>query len=339
MPIFFCFIAHYYKRMMRFLLLFIAPLLSVNASFADTAGQFETWKSSFIKASAKKGLAPDFLRRQLKGVSYQAAIVEKDRNQVTLDTTINYQKWIKKWLGSTPDRVERGRELLKKHQKVLTQIERQYQVDKEAIVALWGVETLYGNITGNHDIVSVLSTLAYDKRRRSFFEKELFAALKILSQGHISRENFKGSWAGAMGQNQFMPTSFLMYAKDFDGDGKKDIWKNEKDAFASIAYYLKRAGWQKGNSIGMLAKKTRDVNLDYGRLRRPAQYNQLGLRQMDGSKIEGDWRRKIATIPHKNSPLILRGSNYKVIMKWNRSSLFAALNIILMQELGYGKTL
>lgn len=317
----------------------IAALVLSSVTFAEEGSSFEEWKKSFIQRSSAKGLAKKFLENQLKGVSYNKAIIERDRNQLTQDTTVNYQEWIEKWLGSNPNRVEQGKKLLKKHHKILTQIERQYKVDKEAIIALWGVETLYGNITGNHDIVSVLSTLAYDKRRRSFFEKELLAALKILNQGHISREEFKGSWAGAMGQSQFMPTSFLMYARDFDGDGKKDIWTNEKDAFASIAYYLKRAGWRKGNEIGTLAKKTRDVKFNHDILRTPSQYNKLGLRELDGAKLKGNWRRKIALIPHKNSPLILRGSNYQVIMRWNRSSLFAALNIILMRELGYGQTL
>lgn len=254
-----------------------------------------------------------------------------DRNQLTSDVTIDYSKWIKRWRDNS-NRIEKGKELLREHYQLLTEIEKKYSVDKEAIVALWGVETLYGKITGDHDIVSVLSTLAYDKRRRSFFEKELFAALKILNENHIEREKFKGSWAGAMGQCQFMPTSFLMYAVDYDGDGKKDIWSNKKDMFASIANYLKRAGWQKNKSIGMLAKKTKNNNFNYNRMRPAQKYNKLGLRRLDGEKISGDWIRKIATIPHKNSPLILRGSNYKTILRWNNSSLFAALNIILFEE-------
>tara|TARA_Y100000780_G_scaffold232581_1_gene267364 strand:- start:63879 stop:64841 length:963 start_codon:yes stop_codon:yes gene_type:complete len=301
--------------------------LSIQAS-----SDFDKWKKQFSLKASKKGLNSKFVLNQLESVSYKPKIIEKDRNQLTSDSSINYPSFIDRWLSSNPPRVNKGKELLSENRELLEQIEKKYSVDKEAIVSLWGVETLYGNITGDYDIVSVLSTLAYDKRRRSFFEKELMAALTILKEGHIDRENFKGSWAGAMGQCQFMPTSFLMYAQDFDGDGKKDIWKNKKDLFASMAYYLKRAGWKKNKEIGLLATKKGKVNFNHKKMRRPSQYNKLGLRTLDGKKLQGNWRRKIALIPHKNSPLVLRGSNYRAIMRWNRSSLFAALNILLMEE-------
>lgn len=299
-------------------------------SFASS--EFESWKKSFGEKASKKGLSSTFVAEQLKSVDYMPQIIEKDRNQLTLDTKIDYPSFIERWLNSEPPRIKRGKELLAKHNKVLSKIEKKYNVDKEAIVSLWGVETLYGKITGDHDIVSVLATLAYDKRRRSFFEKELMAALKILKEGHIKRKDFKGSWAGAMGQCQFMPTSFLMYAQDFNGDGKKDIWKNKEDLFASMAYYLKRAGWKKNKEIGLLATKKGKVDFNHEKRRLPYQYNKLGVRTLDGKKLQGRWKRKIALIPHKNSPFVLRGSNYRAIMRWNRSSLFAALNILLMEE-------
>jgi len=130
--------------------------------------------------------------------------------------------------------------LYKEHQVLLNQIGEKYQVQPRFIVALWGLETNFGKFTGGYNVVSALATLAYEGRRETFFKKQLMAALTILDEGHISNKDMKGSWAGAMGQNQFMPTSFLSYAVDGDGDGKKDIWQNQADVFSSMANYLQK---------------------------------------------------------------------------------------------------
>ena len=157
------------------------------------------------------------------------------------------------------------------------------------------------------------------------------SALIIIKEGHIKKKDFLGSWAGAMGQCQFMPSSFLKYAQDYDGDGKKDIWTNKKDIFASIANFLKKANWKKNKSIGLLVnKKGVKKRFEIQERRSPTNYNKLGVRLLNGRLLKGKWKRRAAVISHKNSPLILRGSNYETIMKWNRSSLFAALNIMLM---------
>jgi membrane-bound lytic murein transglycosylase B len=229
--------------------------------------------------------------------------------------------------------VSKGKELLEEHAELLSVIEKKYKVDKEAIVSLWGVETLYGKVTGNYNVIDALATLGYDKRRRRFFEKELISALQIVRKGHVEKEEFLGSWAGATGQCQFMPSSFILHAQDGDGDGKKDIWTNKKDIFASIANYLKKHGWKKGKKIGELAYKKGSLKrIPANRIRSPYQYNKLGFRKMDGTKLSGRWKRRYESIPHKNSPVVLRGSNYMTLKRWNNSSLFAALNIILMEE-------
>ena len=294
---------------------------------------FEVWKKSFIARAVKKGLPRKFLLKQFKGVSLDKSIIDKDRNQVTASTTINYKKWMKKWVGPKPNRIDKGKIHLKKHRKLLEEIEKKYGVDKEIIVSLWGVETLYGKITGKYKVIRALTTLAFDKRRRAFFENELYSAFKIIHDGHISNKNFLGSWAGAMGQCQFMPSSFLKYAQDYDGDGKKDIWHNKADIFASIANFLKKANWKQSKAIGLLVKGGKRKRFSTDSLRSPAEYNKLGLRNLDGTHLDGNWKRKIAVINHKNSPMILRGSNYETLMKWNKSSLFAALNIVLMEAL------
>lgn len=267
---------------------------------------FERWKKSFVKRYRGKGVPSSFLRKNLLKISFNPAIIEKDRNQVTRDPDINYKVWIKDWLNDRPKRIMEGKKILRKYKKLLSKIETKYRVDREVIVSLWGVESKYGQYTGRYDVITSLASLSFDKRRRNFFEKQLFSALRILYQGHIPRKKMLGSWAGAIGQCQFMPSSFFKYAQDFDGDGKKDIWNNPADIMASIANYLKGANWKKGKSIGKLTRKKS--------LKRTA-------------------NRKIASIPLKNSPMILRGANFMPIMRWNKSELFAALNIILMEAL------
>ena len=316
-------------------LFFILICISGDNCFASKArvsSPFETWKQKFIEKSSKKGLPKSFLVRHLENVRYQPNIIDKDRNQVTSSTKINFPTWIKKWIGNKPTRIQKGKVHLKKYESILKDIEQRYGVDKEIIVSLWGVETLYGKIMGKYKILDSLTTLAFDKRRRAFFEKELLSALIIIKEGHIKKKNFVGSWAGAMGQCQFMPSSFLKYAQDYDGDGKKDIWTNKKDIFASIANFLKKAKWKKDKSIGLLVKSNNMIKkFKIQERRSPSSYNNLGLRLLNGERLKGRWKRRAEVISHKNSPLILRGSNYETIMKWNKSSLFAALNIMLME--------
>ena len=145
------------------------------------------------------------------------------------------------------------------------------------------------------------------------------------------REQLKGSWAGATGQCQFMPSNINAYAQHFDGDGKKDIWNTKADVFASIANFLKKVGWKYKKEIGTLALNTKNKKLTPNKYRSQKTYNRYGFKNLDGSKIKGKWRRRrFAEIPMKNSPVVLRGSNYKPLLSWNNSSLFAAFNILLM---------
>jgi membrane-bound lytic murein transglycosylase B len=309
-------------------------ILTLTISLQTVASQtFEDWKSDFIKIAAAQGVPSDFSKKILQDVQFDQKVIDKDRNQITSRTDINYQEWIVTWMRKDPSRIEMAREMLKKHKKLLEQIEKKYQVDKEVIVALWGVETLFGKINGDHDLLDSLATLTYDGRRRKFFQTQLVEALRLIYQGHVERKNLKGSWAGATGQCQFMPSNISVYAQDFDGDGKKDIWTNEADIFASIANLLKKGGWQKGLSIGTLALNPKNSTFDLQVERTPKQFNQLGLTDLKGKPLVGNWRRKVATIPMMNSPLVLMGSNYKPLLRWNNSSLFAAFNILIIEGL------
>lgn len=318
-----------------YILLFLSSLfllLLVLAPKSHAGDTFEQWKVKYAKKASKRGLPYQFVINTLRDVKFDPEVVKKDKNQIILSKKADYQKFMKRWLRDSPSRVERGIIELEKHRTLLEKIEKKYGVEKEIIVSLWGVETLYGDIVGDDNIVRSLSSLAFDGRRRKFFETQLNAALRIIRKGHVSAEDFVGSWAGATGQCQFMPSNISVYAVDFDGDGKKDIWNNKADLFASIANFLRKAGWKKNKSIGSLAINSNEFKGSLKKYRSSKSYGRLGFTDVDGSRLKSKaWlKRKASRITMKNSPIVLRGSNYKVLKRWNRSSLFAAFNIILM---------
>ena len=318
---------------MRFNLLILLTIVYLSFGSANAKTNFEGWKNSFIKKAAKKGIPKKFSKKILADVKFDPEIIEKDRNQITSSKKVDYQVWIKKWLRKSPSRIDEARAKLKENYDLLLKVEERYGVEKEVIVALWGTESLFGKIQGDYDLLQSLASLTYDGRRKKFFRTQLISALRIIYQGHVKREDLKGSWAGATGQCQFMPSNIPGFAKDFDGDGKKDIWNTKADVFASIAYLLKKGGWKKGNTIGILALDTKGRKFNLKKYRSAKSYNRLGLRNLDGSRLTGRWNRIAAEIPMQNSPLVLRGGNYEALMKWNRSSLFAAFNILLIQGL------
>lgn len=313
----------------------IFSLFIMFASLSSFAS-FEDWKKQYAKRAAKRGIPSSFTLDILKDVKFDSEVIEKDKNQVILSEKKDYLVFIKKWLRESPSRIELGKEMLKKHKDLLNKVEKKYGVEKEVIVSLWGVETLYGKITGDYDLIRSLSSLSYDGRRRKFFETQLNALLRALKQGHVKRDQLKGSWAGATGQCQFMPSNIPVYAQDFDGDGRKDIWGTTADVFASIAYLLKKAGWQKGKTIGSLALNPKNIEIEADKYRSRKAYENLGFTSLSGGRLTGYWtKRRFAYIPMKNSPIVLRGTNYKPLLKWNNSSLFAAFNILLIE--GFSK--
>lgn len=312
---------------MKIILVFFL-ILSTN-SYAES---FSSWKNSYAQRAARHGIPKKFTLKMLKDIVPDKSVIAKDKNQITSSKKADYKKFIKRWMRSKPTRIQTARKMLKENYSLLSKIEKEYGVDKEIIVALWGTETFFGKITGSYDLVTSLATLSYDGRRRKFFETQLSAALRLIFQGHVTREKLKGSWAGATGHCQFMPSNISVYAVDYDGDGKTDIWSNKADIFASIANYLKKVGWKRGNSVGSLAVRTKKVDLSGQRYRSKAEYNKIGFRNLDGSKIKkGNWnRRMFSPISMKNSPVVLRGGNFRPLMRWNNSSLFAAFNILLV---------
>ncbi|WP_170377393.1 lytic murein transglycosylase [Ruegeria atlantica] len=208
---------------------------------------WDAWVAGFKGRAASQGISQTTLNLAFQGAGYLPDVIERDRNQVEFKRSLEDYLAI----AASDERIATGKQMLVRHAGTLSQIEAKYGVDKEVIVAVWGLESRYGARRGDVPVVSAVSTLAYDGRRGAFFEKQLIAALRIIQEGDTSPANMTGSWAGAMGHTQFIPTSYLAYAVDFTADGRRDIWSEDPtDSLASTAAYLARAGWVRGQPWG-----------------------------------------------------------------------------------------
>ena len=207
---------------------------------------FDAWVTGFRDRALAAGITAATFDAAMRGVVFDPKVVERDRNQNEFTKTI----WDYLDTAVSEDRVARGVKALAAQRDLLDRIEAAYGVDKEIVVAIWGLESAYGTFRGDLPVIGSLATLAYDGRRGAYFEGELIAALKIIQGGHVS--DFRGSWAGASGHTQFMPTSWEKFAVDFDGDGRRDLWSDDPgDALASTAAYLRAQGWVKGALWGL----------------------------------------------------------------------------------------
>ena len=222
----------------------------------------------------------------------------------------------------TANRLERGGRLAALESSALDAIEYKYGVDKSILVGIWGVETNFGSATGGKDVVRALATLAFAKYRGEFFRDQLLTALVILEEGHVARENFKGSWAGAMGQTQFMPSSFKAYAVDYNGDGKKDVWTTPEDALASAANYLKEHGWTSGLPWGfeVLLPKGFDFKMHQARF---SEWKNKGVERADGKAMLSSGEATLFLPAGADGPALLLTSNFDVIKKYNASDAYA----------------
>lgn len=307
----------------------LSTLLSVGmcaSAFASSEG-FEEYLEKLRMEARTQGISEQVISAAFANVEYKPRAVQADKNQPEKKLTLD--EYIPR---AVPDwKVKQAKELYHQHYADLKRIGDAYGVQPRFIVALWGVESNFGKFTGNYRVIDALSTMAFEGRREAFFRKETMNALKILDQGHIKLEDFKGSWAGAMGQCQFMPSSFLNFAADGNGDGKKDIWKTEADVFASTANYLSESGWDKNYVWGRQVKVPQgiDRNLE-GRTKEKGKYLQewskLGITKMNGSplpKLDDDIKAWLIMPDDENGRTYLVYNNYNVLMKWNRSYYFA----------------
>lgn len=305
-------------------------LLFLTAMFVFTLpwtvfgeSNFEQWVEKFKSEAIGKGISLSLVNQAFEGVAPIPRIIELDRKQP--ETRMTFAEYRKKIVSQ--QRIQRGRQMMAQHRDLLDEIGQKYGVQPRIIVALWGIETNYGQNTGGYSIVHALATLAFDGRRSQYFRTELLNAFRILQDRHISLEFMKGSWAGAMGQCQFMPSSFLRLAVDHDGDGRKDIWNTPADVFASAANYLSQSGWRGKQIWGRRANLPKGFNFKQASLKisKPLQHWQkLGIRKSNGNDLPlASLKASIVLPDGKGGSAYLVYDNYRVIMKWNRSTYFA----------------
>lgn len=288
---------------------------AVSAPVADSA--FATWTRAFRARAMAQGISAATFDRAFSGVTVNARVLERDGNQAEFSRPL----WDYLDSAVSDTRTANGRAALSRHRDILARIERRYGVEAEVVVAVWGLESAYGAMRGDTDIIAAMATLAYEGRRRDFFEAQLIAALRILQAGDVSPRQMVGSWAGAMGHTQFMPTSYLEHAVDFDGDGRRDIWSDDPvDALASTANYLRNHGWTTGQPWGMEVHLPDgfDYALTGERVKRDAAFwNARGVRLADGGRVPDHGRASIL-LPagHRGVALVIY-DNFHVIERYN----------------------
>lgn len=330
----------------NFARIFLATTLLASATAATAQNrevseppEFDQWVSELRTEALEKGIGQATVDAALTSVELNPRVVELDRRQP--EFTITFNEYLTTRASET--RIERGLVRMAEHREGLRAVAVDYGVQARFIAAIWGLETNYGAFSGGYSVIQSLVTLAHDRRRSSFFRNELFSALKILDEGHIDLENMKGSWAGAMGQGQFMPTSWEEYARDFNGDGRRDIWTTEVDVFASIANYLKRYGWREDMTWGrqvLLPEDfaTRSLEIErtepipgcqralknHSRPMSLADWQAFGARRMDGSDLpERDFVATLVQPGGADGPAYLTYTNYRAILRYNCSDFYA----------------
>lgn len=301
------------------------PRIAEHATPIQTVAsnaRFERWVKNFKTRARRQGISQRTLDRAFRGVSYDPDVIKRDRNQSEFTKTL----WDYLDSAASNTRISNGKTALRKHRRTLDRIEAKYGVEKEVVTAVWGLESAYGAFRGNKDLIGSLATLSFDGRRGRFFESQLIAALKIIQSGDVAPRKMTGSWAGAMGHTQFIPTSYLAYAVDFTGDGKRDIWSDDPtDALASTAAYLARFGWVKGQPWGV--EVTLPRNFDYALanrkiLKSPAQWGQLGVRATDGRPVRNYGSASILLPAGAQGAAFMIFKNFGVIERYNTADAY-----------------
>jgi len=296
-------------------------LVEVDHSLGATKPSFQVWLADVRKEALANGVSEETLNNAFRDLRPIPLVIKRDRSQpefkLTLDEYLNRVV--------TERRIREGRKKLHEHRDLLTHIAKKYGVHQEYVVALWGIETRYGERTGSFPVLAAVATLAYDGRRSKYFRRELLNALKILDDGHISAENMNGSWAGAMGQVQFMPSSFQSYAVDYDGDGRIDIWNNVGDALASAANYLARSGWKGDQGWGQEVQLPKGFNKKLINSRVRKSLNEWQRMGVSGKGFPQNLNLQVSIVQpdRQGGRTFLAYPNYRVILKWNRSNFFA----------------
>lgn len=302
---------------------------------------FDEWLGALRAEAIQRGISEALVDRAFADVKPVEQVLERDRTQA--EFTLDLDAYLKRRL--TPQMVRLARRMYTRHRAVLQKVEQAYGVPARIVVSVWGLESNFGRFAGVRPTIPALVTLAYDPRRGAMFRDELFDALEIVDRGDIELERLKGSWAGALGQPQFMPSSYREYAQDFDGDGRKDIWSSLPDVFASIAYYLQQHGWTRGQTWGrevrvspmmqkaLLSVPRRETGCRARRLMtdpRPLdEWRRMGLRMADGRALP---RSSLSgSLVEAGTRTYLLYGNYEALLGYNCAHSYA-LSVALLAD-------
>jgi membrane-bound lytic murein transglycosylase B len=298
-------------------------LIALCTASAAQATDFQAWLTGFRVEAREYGISEPTIQAALTDIKPLPKVIELDRKQPEKKMTFSqYKKNV-----VNQQRIDKGRQLLSTHRDDLAWVEKTFGVAPQYVVALWGIETNFGTNTGGFKVIDSLATLAWEGRRAAFFKTELLKALKIIDQGHVSAASMKGSWAGAMGQNQFMPSSFFNFAIDANNDGRADIWNTKLDVFASTANYLSKSGWTHGQKWGrrISVPKSFPASMVGPKIIKPMSYwKSIGVKDVNGGDLPSENINASIVAPDGlgGETYIVYG-NYQTIMSWNRSTYFA----------------
>ena len=326
------FFAKLVSRIVLLALLFI--FFYQSAQVEASQQQFAEWLENLKVEAIKRGISKKIVDSALTEVKLIPRVVELDRKQPEFSLTFN--QYMERVVPRS--RIKRARKKLAENRALLEEIGNKFGVQPRFIVALWGIETDFGRVTGGFKLISALTTMAYDGRRSKYFRKELINALKILDGKHIRVNDMVGSWAGAMGQCQFMPSSFLNFAIDYDGDGRKDIWSTKADVFGSTANYLSSSGWKRDQTWGRVVTLPVGFDSSLASLKVKKTINEwqaIGIRRGNGGDLPiRDLEASIVYTEGEGSSAYMVYDNYRTILKWNRSTYFAVAVGTLADRIG-----
>jgi membrane-bound lytic murein transglycosylase B len=310
----------------------------------ETAPPFDEWLQALMSEARARGYSDTLVRQALGGIAPLPRVIQNDRSQAEL--VVGFDRYYS--LRVTPAVVRRGRELAREYRTVLDRIQSEYDVQRRFVMAIWGIETRYGRVMGNTPVFQALATLAWEPRRAQFFRGELFDALTMVSKGYIDTKTMTGSWAGAMGHPQFMPSSYLKFAEDFDGDGRRDIWRSPPDALASIANYLEEWGWDDEFTWGREVRVTPATRnrIDEETTNRTEgcfamrnmteripleEWQRLGVRLPDGGALpKSDVKAGLVTTDRRT---FLVYENYDALLRYNCAHYYALTVALLADQI------
>jgi len=283
---------------------------------------FDSWKQQFKGRATSAGIPSSIVEPALNSAGFLPDVIARDRRQTEFTRTLEDYLGI----AVSPERLAGGRAALSRHASTLRAIEARYDVEAEVITAIWGLESRYGTERGDIPVISALATLAFDGRRGAFFESQLIAALRILQRGDTSTANLRGSWAGAMGHTQFIPTTYQEYAVDFTGNGRRDIWSEDpSDALASAANYLSRMGWRRGRPWGVEVRLPDGFDMGStgrGSTRSVSAWTGAGVRDMDGRPVTDHGAASIIIPDGPRGPAFMTFSNFTTLTRYNNSEFY-----------------